>query len=73
MSVLEEAVKTHAQIISQRKYIPFKARENVQIRHHHMVALRAENYTVKKIGNIFGMDHSSVLYHVNRKCKCPLE
>ena len=71
MTVLEQALTDCATIFRRLRYVPFKAQENVQLRHEHMVALSAEDYTLVEIADILGLvNHTSVLYHLNGKCKC---
>ncbi|KKK84356.1 hypothetical protein LCGC14_2784150 [marine sediment metagenome] len=71
MKALEDAVEACMIIQRRLRYIPFRAQENVQLRHGHMVALRAENYTLTEIADILGLvNHTSVLHHLNGKCGC---
>ncbi len=72
MTALEDAAEAFMMIARRLRYIPFRAQENVQLRHEHMVALRAEDYTLTEIADILGLvNHTSVLYHLNGKCRCP--
>ena len=71
MTALENALVDCATIFRRLRYIPFRAEENVALRHEHMVALRAENYTLTEIADILGLvNHTSVLHHLNGKCGC---
>jgi hypothetical protein len=72
MKALDAALADCATMFRRLRYIPFRAQENVQLRHEHMVALRAENYTLTEIADILGLvNHTSVLHHLNGKCRCP--
>ena len=74
MTALEAALADCGKIARRLRYVPFKAPENVQLRHQHMVALRAEDYTLMAIADILGLvNHTSVLYHLNGKCGCNVQ
>lgn len=38
-----------------------------------MRELREAGYYLKEIAILWGMNHSTVIYHVNKKCKCEAE
>ena len=50
--------------------LPLRAPERVQERHGLIVRMRDDGALLKQIGHAVGLNHSSVLYHLNGKCRC---
>ena len=49
--------------------VPLKRRELVLARRAAMVALREQGWTQPRIARVFGVDHTTVLYHLRQAQK----